>query len=213
MTRDTRRTAHDSGNCKEIWAIILAAGESKRMGFPKMFLEFDGITMIEKVMTNVKMSQVDNAVVVLGSERERLKELVEKTSFSHCYNDSFMDGMLSSVRCGFRHLPSNAAAVLIFQGDQPFIPAEVINQLIEAYRKSNKGIIIPVYNNKRGHPLLVANTYFKEVERLDPSDGLRGLAGRFPEDVLDLTTSEPGILRDLDTYEEYLEVINKNTEL
>ena len=210
MTRDTRHTAHDSGNCEEIWAIILAAGESKRMGFPKMFLEFDGITMIEKVMTNVKMSQVDNAVVVLGSESEMTGELVEKTSFSHCYNDSFKDGMLSSVKCGLRHLPSNTAAALIFQGDQPFIPAEVINQLIEAYRKSNKGIIIPVYNNKRGHPLLVANKYFKEVERLDPSDGLRGLARRFPEDVLEVISGEPGILRDFDTYDEYLEEINKN---
>jgi molybdenum cofactor cytidylyltransferase len=84
---DSRRMVHD------IWAIILAAGESKRMGVPKMLLQFEGITMIERVMNNVKMSEVDNAVVVLGSERNKIVELVEKTSFSHCYNVNFKDGM------------------------------------------------------------------------------------------------------------------------
>jgi molybdenum cofactor cytidylyltransferase len=195
---------------KEIWAIILAAGESKRMGLPKMLLKFDGITMIEKVIENVKLADLGNAIVVLGSGSEEIKELVEKASFRHCYNENFSEGMLSSVKCGFRDLPENVAAALVFQGDQPFISPAVIRSLINAYLSSAKGIVIPVYNNKRGHPLLVDGKYRNNIELLDPEKGLRELARCFSDDVLEVQSDEPGILRDFDTYEDYMEEINKN---
>jgi molybdenum cofactor cytidylyltransferase len=102
---------------------------------------------------------------------------------------------------------------MVFQGDQPFITPAVINSLISSFTSSHKGIVIPVYKKKRGHPLLFSNKYFKDVEMLDLSEGLRGLARRFPEDVLEVDSPEPGILRDFDTYDDYLEEINKNTKL
>lgn len=197
---------------KEIWAIILAAGESKRMGSPKMLLKFDGITMIEKVMNNVRMSDVGNVIVVLGSGYEGIKELVEKTSFRHCYNEYFRDGMLSSVKCGFRNLSGDVDAAMVFQGDQPFITPAVTNSLIKAYRSSDMGIVIPVYGNKRGHPLLVDCKYRNDIERLDSGMGLRELARRFSDDVLEVPSDEPGILKDFDTYGDYIEQINKKRE-
>jgi molybdenum cofactor cytidylyltransferase len=202
MTQDERPL-------EDIWAIILAAGESKRMGLPKMLLKFDGITMIEKVMNNVKMSDIPNAIVVLGSGGEEIKALVEKSSFRHCYNENFKEGMLSSVKCGFRNLPGNFAAALVFQGDQPFISPPVIHSLINAYLSSGKGIVIPVYSNKRGHPLLVDCKYRNNIELLDPQKGLRELAQYFSDDVLEVPSDEPGILRDFDTYDDYTEEINK----
>lgn len=189
----------------EIWAIILAAGESKRMGFPKMLLKFNGISMIEQVIRNVNESVVDHAFVVLGAYREVLAEIVEQMSVKHCYNDNYKDGMLSSVKCGFRNLPSDADAVLVFQGDQPFIKADIINEIVKAYKSSDKGIVIPVFNKKRGHPLLISNKYRDKVEQLDVREGLRALAHKFSDDVLEVETSDGGILRDIDTYEEYIE--------
>jgi molybdenum cofactor cytidylyltransferase len=197
---------------KEIWAIILAAGESRRMGFPKMLLKFDGITMIEKVIHNVKVSDIRNAIVVLGSDSEMITELVEKTSFRHCFNENFKDGMLSSVKCGFRDLPVNVDAAMVFQGDQPFISPALINTLIKAYLTSDKGLVIPVYNNKRGHPLLVNCKYRNNIEGLDPVNGLRELARSFSDDVLEVPSDEPGILRDFDTYDDYIAEINKKRE-
>lgn len=194
---------------KEIWAIILAGGESKRMGFPKMLLTFDGVTMIEKVMENVKMSDICDAIVVLGSESEKIKGLVEKASFRPCYNEKFQEGMLSSVKCGFRNLPGNVDAAMVFQGDQPFISAAVVNSVINAYYSSGKGIVIPVYNNKRGHPLLVDRRYMDDIEGISPVNGLRELARIFAADVLEVQSDEPGILRDFDTYDDYMEEINK----
>jgi molybdenum cofactor cytidylyltransferase len=194
---------------KGIWSIILAAGESTRMGFPKMLLDFHGKTMLENVIINVIRSEVENTMVVLGADRNILIELIEKYSVSNCYNANYKEGMLSSVKCGFNNLPADFKAVLIFQGDQPLITTKVINAIIEAYNSADKGIVIPVYNKKRGHPLLIDRKYRDEIEKLDTRLGLRSLAYQFHDDVLEVETADPGILRDFDTYEEYKKEINQ----
>ena len=192
-----------------IWGIILAAGESKRMGYPKMLLDFNGITMIENVIRNVKSSNVDHIMVVLGASKDKLIELIDKSPVSYCYNDNYMEGMLSSVKCGFRNLPSDVDAVLVFQGDQPLISSVVINTVIEAFLKSAKGIVIPVYKRRRGHPLMIGKRHMDEIEKLDPAKGLRSLAYKFSDDVLEVEIDDEGILKDFDTYDDYKNEINQ----
>ena len=192
-----------------LWAIILAAGESRRMGFPKMLLTLNGKTMIEKVIGNVTGSDVDDTMIVLGADRETLIDLVEKLSVKHCYNDNYKEGMLSSVKCGFRNIPSDFEAVMVFQGDQPLITPDVINTVIKAYKLTGKGIVIPVYEKKRGHPLLISRKYRNEIEKLDFREGLRSLAYQFSDDVLEVETDDSGILSDIDTYEDYNKEINQ----
>lgn len=193
----------------KIWALILAAGESKRMGFPKMLLDFGGITMLERVIENVKGSDVDQIMVVLGAEHEKLKIIMRNLMVSFCYNEKFADGMLSSVKCGFNSIPVGYRAVLVFQGDQPLIKSDLINSVIKAYRSSGYGLIMPVCNGKRGHPLLIDNKYNAEIKLLDSSEGLRSLAVKFAKDVLEIETGDEGILRDFDTYDEYRSAINQ----
>jgi molybdenum cofactor cytidylyltransferase len=193
----------------EIWAIILAAGESKRMESPKMLLTFNGRTMIEKVIANVSESKVDKIIVVLGAYREELVKLITKLPVKYCYNDNYKKGMLSSVQCGFRNLPSDYKAVLVFQGDQPLITSDAINVVIDAYLSSGKGIVIPVYRGRRGHPLLIDIKFSNEIEKLNPNKGLRSLAHMFSDDVLEVDTNESGILTDFDTYEQYKNGINQ----
>ena len=115
---------------KDIWAIILAAGESRRMGQPKMLLPFEGKTMIEKVIDNVSGSKVENLMVVLGAERESIVKIIGELPVRYCYNENYKAGMLSSVKCGFRNIPPNYAASLVFQGDQPLITSKVIDGLL-----------------------------------------------------------------------------------
>jgi molybdenum cofactor cytidylyltransferase len=193
----------------EIWAIILAAGESKRMKVPKMLLTFNGKTMIEKVIGNVLRSNVFNTLVVLGSFMEEILGAIGHLPVSHCYNENYRNGMLSSVKCGFKNLPVNYDAVLVFPGDQPLIEPEVINAMIDAYRETSKGIVIPVYRKKRGHPLLIDFRYREVVDNLSDKEGLRSLAQRFKQDVLEVETKSPGILKDFDTKQDYLNEINK----
>ena len=193
----------------EIWAVILAAGESKRMESPKMLLTFNGRTMIEKVITNVSESKIDKIIVVLGAYREALVELISKLPVKYCYNDNYKKGMLSSVQCGFRNLSSVCRAVLVFQGDQPLITSDAINVVIDAYLSSGKSIVIPVYRGRRGHPLLIDIKYSNEIEKLNTNKGLRSLAYMFSDDVLEVDTNESGILTDFDTYEQYKKGINQ----
>ncbi|MBK9389004.1 MAG: nucleotidyltransferase family protein [Bacteroidetes bacterium] len=193
-----------------ISAIILAAGESKRMGYPKMLLDFGGITMLEKVIRNVKAALVDDIIVVLGAYRDEIQEIAEKSDVRYCYNDIYKEGMLSSVQCGFRNIKSDTVAVLVFQGDQPLITPEVTGLVINKFRNGSKGILMPTYKKRRGHPLLIAGKYFGEIEKLDPGKGLRSLSEIFSTDVEEVEVDDATILRDFDTFEEYNNEINKN---
>jgi molybdenum cofactor cytidylyltransferase len=193
----------------ELWSIILAAGESKRMGFPKMLLNFNGKPMLENVIEVVTSTSVNDTLVVLGADKAELLEVVGRLPVKHCYNDNYKEGMLSSVKCGFSNLPSDYDAVLVFQGDQPLISPKTVNMLIQAYRASGKGIVVPVYEKKRGHPLLIDRKYRDEIEKLDDRTGLRSLANQFPDDVLEVETNDSGIMRDFDTYSDYMKEINQ----
>jgi molybdenum cofactor cytidylyltransferase len=192
-----------------IWAIILAAGESKRMKVPKMLLPFDGKTMIEKVIENVTASEVANTIVVLGSYREQIFAAISELPVKHCYNEHYTDGMLSSVKCGFENLPESFEAVLVFPGDQPLIEPGVINKIISTFRQTKKGIIIPVYRKKRGHPILISSKYRNNINSLRDKEGLRAIASKFPQDVFEVSTRSPGILKDINTKEDYLNEINQ----
>ncbi len=193
----------------EIWAVVLAAGESIRMKSPKLVLPFNGRTIIEDVILNILGSGLKNIIVVTGAWKEELIEKISALPVDHCLNENYKQGMLSSVICGLNALPVEAEAAFIFQGDQPGIDPEVVGVMIEKLRRYEKGIIIPVHNRKRGHPLLIARKYFPEVIKLDPEIGLRDLMVQFPEDITEVNVGNEIILRDIDTKEDYLELINK----
>jgi molybdenum cofactor cytidylyltransferase len=193
----------------KIWSIILAAGESKRMGQAKMLLNINGKIMIEQVINNVTCSDTDNTLVVLGAYQDLLVDLVKKSGVKYCINENYKDGMLSSIQCGFNNLPPDYEAALIFQGDQPLIQPPVINLVIKAYKSSNKGIVIPIYKGKRGHPILIDKKYGAEIAKLEPSEGLRSLSYKYPDDVFEVETDDPGILKDFDTIKDYQKEFNQ----
>ena len=187
-----------------MWAIILAAGESRRMGSPKMLLPFNGTTVIGQVIENVLAAGVIDTLVIAGADREEIIKAVKSYPVQHSYNDNFRSGMLSSVQCGFAFLPDHCHAALIMPGDQPMISAMEIKKVMEAWKESGKGIVMPVYNGKRGHPLVVDMKYRAEVLSLPEEDGLRALAVRHPDDVIEAETDDQSVLRDIDTREDYL---------
>ena len=193
----------------EIYAIILAAGGSVRMGTAKMLLPYRGMTIIEKVIENVMKAGIERITVVTGSGHEEITKVIRHLPVEQIYNDKWQTGMLSSVKCGFRSLPETCRAVILFLGDQPMIDAKTIEEVTFAYRKTGKGIIMPVYNKKRGHPLLIDRKYSDEVNKLNPDEGLRMLAHKFPVDVLEVETDDPAILKDIDTPEDYRNELNQ----
>lgn len=195
-----------------IWAIVLAAGESRRMGSPKMLLPYNDATVIEQVINNLLDADIDRVVVVLGANREDIMKVTRSYDVFHCYNEDYKGGMLSSVKCGFFSLPQGCTGALIMPGDQPMTGPGEINRVIRTFLESGKGLVMAAHNGKRGHPLIVDMKYADEVLNLPEDEGLRALAARHPEDVLESDTDDSSVLRDIDTQEDYMNEISKTKE-
>jgi molybdenum cofactor cytidylyltransferase len=192
------------------WAIVLAAGSSTRMKRQKLLLPYNGKTMVEEVIMNAKQVVNENILVVLGSDHYEIRNQISILPISICLNRDYKKGMLSSVICGFKAVPEDAKAVLVFLGDQPQIPSSVAELVIKAWKDSESSIIIPVFEGRRGHPVLIETKYKPEIERLDPDKGLRQLMLDFPGEILEVECSQPEILRDIDTPGDYNKEISNN---
>ena len=186
-----------------IWAVILAAGESRRMGTQKLLLPFGETTLVGAVVGTALASRVDRVLVVLGADKDDVREEIEPLGIDSVVNENFAEGMLSSVQAGFRALPADAEAAVVMLGDQPFLPARVVDAVVEAYRRSGKGIVVPAFQGRRGHPVLVDLKYRDAVLALDPADGLRRLMRAHPKDVFEAEVEDANILRDMDVPEDY----------
>ncbi len=191
-----------------IRVLILAAGESRRMGQAKMLLPFlGGYSVLESVARTALASSADNVTVVLGAMAEKIREAIAHLPVEVAHNQEYPLGMLSSIQCGIRELPRDTSATVIMLGDQPTIPTEVIDRVIEAWRSSGKGIVLPTHGGRRGHPLLLDMRYREEVLLLEPSAGMRSMLAAHGEDILEIPVETSAVLKDIDTPEDYAELV------
>jgi molybdenum cofactor cytidylyltransferase len=173
------------------------------MGTQKLLLPFGETTVVEAVVATARGSRVDRVIVVLGSDADEVRKKLETSGAAFTINEAYARGMLSSVQAGLKALGGDAGAAVVMLGDQPFLPAMVVDAVIEAYRTNGKGIVIPVFRGRRGHPVLVDMKYRDEVLGLDPADGLRQLMHAHPGDIHEIDVDDANILRDMDTPEDY----------
>jgi molybdenum cofactor cytidylyltransferase len=185
--------------------IILSAGESKRMGTPKQLLPWGKTIILQQVMDNAAASHLEQIILVLGS---RAGEIADKTTLSPktriVINNDFQEGMSSSVKCGVKNAPTGAAAYMLLLGDQPFIGPAIINRVLDEYQKTKFGIVIPVYNGKRGHPVIFDAKYKDELLVI-ADRGAKAVVNNHPEDILEVHLDTPEILTDIDTPQDYRE--------
>lgn len=196
-------------NHAEIWALVLAAGKSRRMGTQKLLLPYRGKTIIEAVIDNILLAGIDKIMVVLGYQKEEITNILQNIPVNFCYNSRFDEGMHTSVICGFSKIPRNAHAALVFLGDQPFIPVDVIRMVVDSWKASGKGIVVPTFKGERGHPTLFDLKFRREILELDPSSGLKSFIKKFAGEVIETETNSPEILRDIDTKNDYFNELNQ----
>jgi molybdenum cofactor cytidylyltransferase len=186
-----------------IWAVVLAAGESLRMGTQKLLLPFGETTVIETIVRTALDSSVDETMVVLGAEREKVRSVLQSYPLTFAVNENYRSGMLSSVQAGFEALPGGAEAAVVMLGDQPGIAPEVVDGLVHGYRESGRGIVVPVYGGRRGHPVLIDVGYRSEILGLDPAIGLKQLVRAHAEDILEVPAESASVLEDMDRPQDY----------
>ena len=189
-----------------ISAILLAAGESRRMGRPKQLLEWQGKTLLQHVLESLIHSEADEIILVLGHEADRISESLPALPVKIVINPDYQQGMASSLRQGLLALDPQSEAFLLCLADQPGIGPEIVNTIIRAFRQADptRGIIRPVYRGRRGHPVLISNRHLKEALRLLQGDvGARQILINHPEDILEIEVDRDAVLVDMDTPEEY----------
>ena len=195
---------------EQIYGLVLAAGMARRMGSTKQLLPFGDRTILQTVVDTLSGADLAGVVVVLGHDADAVRESLHGQPVLCCVNDAYREGMFSSVLCGLHHLPADADAVLIALGDQPQIELKVVQAVVRAYRGGDRGIVIPISGGKRGHPVLInLSRYRDEILSLSGDEGLKPVMRGHPQDTLEVPVDDEGILRDLDTPEDYRSEIER----
>ena len=184
-------------------AIILAAGESQRMGKLKPLLRFNDKTFLDQIILVLKLSDVDRITVVLGPEAETIKKSVDLTGVNIVINKNYKKGQLSSLIAAIEKTPKQTDAILVCLVDNPFITEDVVNKIIGKFKETNNPIIVPVFNKKRGHPVLFSRSLFNELTNAPEEQGARHVLYSNEEKILEVETSESGILIGIDTPDDY----------
>ena len=195
-----------------ISAILLAAGESNRMGQPKQLLPFGQSTILERTIDNLLDSAISETIVVMGYKEEEIRKTIADKPVKIAINPDYQQGMSTSIIAGLKQINKRARAVLIALSDQPFVDSQTITSLVEAFIANNKGIIIPVYRGKRGNPVIFAIRYKGELLNLKGDTGGREIIKRHPDDVLEVAVNCEGVLLDIDTMESYTSPITLNPD-
>jgi molybdenum cofactor cytidylyltransferase len=187
-------------------AIILSAGKSERMGTPKALLQYRGQSFLATILAEVASAGMMPTIVVAGHHYDAISRAFP--SLQIVFNPNYERGMSTSVQAGIRALPAGLAGVAIFLVDHPLIDRKTIDVL--AARLEPGSIIVPVHGGRRGHPVLFAAEVFDEILSLSPDEGLNTVVRRKPGRVVEVLVENAGVLRDIDTPEQFARLLGEN---
>lgn len=186
-----------------ISAILLAAGESRRMGDFKQLLPLQGKTFVECCVDNLLASGVDEVIVVTGHRHAEVARALAHRHIKLAFNSDYQSGMSSSIRCGVQALDEKSTAILIALADQPQIHASLIARLVAAYRSERPLLVVPVYDGRRGHPIILGAQLRQELLAIDPAQGLRQVVQAYKDHTLFVEMTSDAVLLDFDYPEDY----------
>ena len=184
-------------------AILLAAGQSRRMGAFKPLLPFGDKTVIEYCLDYLEQGGVETIVVVLGHRADEVREKLSGRSLIFALNPDPASEMGASIAAGVHALPEAGDATLIALVDHPAVPASVASTLIENWLQGAR-LIVPTWNDRGGHPVLVDLNFKSELLNLDATGGLRAFLDSHRNEVHRVPVDSPYIARDMDTWDDYL---------
>lgn len=184
---------------RRLEGILLAAGESRRMGFPKALLEIDGRTFVAQTAASM-LAAVDRLVVVIGAYADQVRAAIPSDPrIIPAENRDYRRGQLSSIKIGLATISAEADAVLIHLTDHPMVKPTTFPRLTRAYELGGKPIAIARHGGRRGHPVLFARALFGELMAAPENEGARVVVNADPDRVAYVDVDDAGVLLDLDT--------------
>ena len=182
-------------------ALVLAAGRSTRMGpVNKLLTRFDGRAMVRAVVDELEGSSARPVVVVTGHEAGRVEEALAGADVRLVHNPEYRQGLSGSIRAGLAALPEAAQAAVICLGDMPLVTSAHVDKLVAAFDPAEgREICVPVFEGKRGNPVLFARRFFEEMSSVRGDVGARHLIGEYEEYVCEVAMEDRAVLVDVDS--------------
>ena len=192
----------------KIAAVVLAAGQSRRMGkVNKLLANVDGKPMVAHVIESLLASQARPLAVVTGHDYAAVEATLPKGAYTLTHNPDYASGLSSSLRRGLAALPEEIDGVLVCLGDMPRVSPDILNRLIAAFNPlEGRAICVPTWQGKRGNPVLFARRFFAEMQEIAGDTGARALIGEHAEVVCEVPMDDDAVLLDVDTPEALAEL-------
>ncbi|MFQ5740866.1 MAG: NTP transferase domain-containing protein [Acidobacteriota bacterium] len=191
-----------------ISAVVLAAGQSQRMGGSnKLLLPLGKETLVERIVGVVSASGASEVIVVLGYQASRVRKVLKQYPVTPVENERYTEGMTTSIQAGVRAVSLLSQAVMICLCDLPLIVPDELKRLMEAFRRSAEAksprIIVPVFQGQRGNPVILPIRFRADILRHRGLAGCRGVVTQNPDQVLEVEMSTNHVVDDMDTREDY----------
>jgi len=184
---------------KHLEGIILAAGESRRMGYPKPILKIGRQTFIERIAESM-LEVVPRLVIVLGAHSDRVRAAIPRDErIVIVENPNYSSGQLSSLKVGLGALQPDAIGALVHLGDHPLVRVETFRAIVDSYNQLDKPIVIARHDGHRGHPVIFDRAIFAELQSAPEEEGARYVVNLDESRVAYVDLQDPGINLDLDT--------------
>jgi molybdenum cofactor cytidylyltransferase len=191
-------------------AVVLAAGESRRMGrHLKALLPLQGRSFLAHILRNLGQSDVDELLVVLGYGHELIEREVDLSAARTVVNEKWPEGQLSSLRAAVEHLSPESEAMLFHPVDQPLVRPSTFNLLIEEWKRHRNRIVLPSHVDRKGHPAIFPSRLYEALLHDRLEGGARDLIYREMKDVHFVRVADPGVIQDIDTPEDYTYLIGE----
>ncbi len=178
-------------------AVILAAGESRRMGSPKALVPFRGISFVQHLVNATRHARIGVRRIVLGAGAEEIRGQLGVNPEMIVVNADWEQGQLSSIQAGIRSLPDGTAGAILCPVDHPLVSANLISNLIHHFDSNGKSIVLPAFRGRRGHPVIFRANLYNELLSAPPDIGARHVVWAHPQDTDEVPTEEEGVVLNL----------------
>jgi molybdenum cofactor cytidylyltransferase len=178
-------------------AVILSGGASSRMGSPKALLPYQGRPFLEHLLEVTQHPKIGVRRVVLGAHAEAISRSVSLHADEIVINTEWEKGQLSSLHAAMRSLPGGTDGLLLCPIDHPLISAGLITELIAQFYASPVPAVVPVFNGRRGHPVIFSATVYRELEVAPVEVGARAVIWAHQKEICEYTTTEEGCVLNL----------------
>lgn len=187
-----------------IAGLVLAAGESSRMGQDKALLTYRGRTFLETVLATLREADLSPIAVVLGHHAEEIQQAVKLKDVEVVINPDYRRGQTSSLQAGLRAVENpDLEAVVLCLVDHPAVSPATIHELMRELHSSRAPVVIPTHDGRRGHPVILGRALFNELLGLDPSVGANSFIRKYRDETRLVIVPDPGILFDVDDRDSY----------